>query len=319
MASKKTIKQPILKNYDEMFDKFSSGNDIAITIVDIDILVHFRKHLFKLYTGERMDDLVESIKVNGVLVPIIVRKIKGGHLEILAGHNRTEGSKLAKKTTIPAIILENISDEEAMAIVVETNLIQRSFSDMLHSEKAAVIASHHSKMFLQGKRNDITEQVALLFGETAVTSSQVGTKLRTDEKVGEAYSLSRNTIARYLRIHQLNTPLKIMLDDGKISFIPAVEVSFLPLEEQKLLAEQLDNGFTLDMKKARFLRECSNGSQLDRDSMILILSGKAFQQPDKPRKVNISNALYSQYFSSEQSAKEVDAIVEEALKLYFDR
>jgi len=89
-----------------------------------------------------VDDLVESIRVNGVLIPIIVRKKETGQkstYEILAGHNRTHGSKLAGRETIPAIVLENISDEDALAIVIETNLIQRSFSDMRHSEKAAAI------------------------------------------------------------------------------------------------------------------------------------------------------------------------------------
>ena len=159
--------KPRLKNLDDLFNLNNGVNPLeapvqtindqaphkrAVTIVVIDTLTPFKGHPFHLYEGERLDDMVSSIKANGVLVPIIVRRL-GIKLEILAGHNRINAAKLAGLTEIPAIIFDNISDDDAMVYVVETNLIQRSFSEMKHSEKAAVIALHHSKMFSQGKRN----------------------------------------------------------------------------------------------------------------------------------------------------------------------
>ena len=156
-----------------------------MTFVSIEELTPFRGHLFRLYEGERLDDMVASIKANGVLVPIIIRR-KGRILEILSGHNRVNAARIAEFSVIPAIILEGISDEDAMVYIVETNLIQRSFADMSHSEKAAVIALHHSKMFSQGKRNDILKQLEMLEkphgGAENGTFGQVDQKLYSREK-----------------------------------------------------------------------------------------------------------------------------------------
>jgi len=286
---------------------------------------------FRIYEGERLEDMVESIKTNGVLVPVITRKRAGNDdtIEILAGHNRINAAKIAGMETVPAVVLESISDEEAMVYVVETNLIQRSFSDMTHSEKAAVIAMHHNKMFSQGKRNDILEQLKTLENPTL---TQSGTKLengaestpdtetgqRTTEKIGALYSLSRNTIARYLRVNQLNAPLKLMLDNGKIPFIAAVELSFLTEQEQEWLTECLEGGFTVNNAKAVILRKGSIEGKLNMDTITNILIGQTTTE-SKPRKVKVSGALYDQYFKPEQSAKEVEVIVEEALRQYFER
>lgn len=128
--------------------------------IPIDSLTPFKKHPFRLYTGERLDDMVESIRQHGVLIPIIVRRTDG-ILEILSGHNRTNASKLAGRTTIPAIVHDNLSDADAWVYVIETNLLQRSFADMSHSEKAAVIALHHSKLFSQGKGSRIGQLVIM--------------------------------------------------------------------------------------------------------------------------------------------------------------
>jgi ParB family chromosome partitioning protein len=312
--------KPKLKDFDDLFGEVSSG----VNELDITSLVPFKGHPFSLGSEEGLSDLATSIQTNGVLVPIIVRNNpNGAGYEILAGHRRTEGSKRAGKTKVPAIILSKISDDDAIAIVVETNLIQRSFSDMSYSEKAYVIALHYSKMFSQGKRNDILRKLQYLESSQNIdqenTLSQVETKLRTDEKVGATYSLSRNTIARYLRINKLNDSLKTILDEGKISFIPAVEVSFLTEVEQGLLVEQLNNGLSLDMKKAKKLREYSTEGKLDKEAMISVLSGKVFETVKKSRKINISNDLYSQYFTEKQSAKEVESIVGKALKMYFKK
>ena len=338
MPNKKGIASPKMKNLDELF-KLNEGvnpleqmrpiietqpvNKHGVVYIPIEQLTPFRGHPFRLYEGERLDDMVSSIKANGVLVPVIVRKVDD-ILEILSGHNRVEASKLADKSEVPAIVFEDISDEDAMVYVIETNLIQRSFSDMCHSEKAAVIALHHSKMFSQGKRNDILEQLQMLEKphgyEDDDTSSQVAKKLTTIEKVGEAYSLSKDTVARYLRIHRLNSTLKLSLDNGNIAFMSAVTLSFLKEAEQSLVANCMErNGLSVDMKKADMLRKFSDKGRLDGESVYRILTGADVHKPDRTPSVKVNKTVYAKYFKPNQPAKEVQEIVEKALEMYFEQ
>ena len=164
--------------------KSSLPNKKEVTYELIGQLTPFRSHPFRLYEGERLGDMVESIRVNGVFIPIIVRRINS-ILEILSGHNRVEASRIAGLAEIPTIILENVTDDDALVIVIETNLLQRSFSDMSHSEKAAVLALRHSKMFSQGKRNDILVQLQILDKPHDIrhdeTFGQVGQKINAKD------------------------------------------------------------------------------------------------------------------------------------------
>jgi len=339
-----TKTKPRLKNLDDLFEMNGGVNPLEVTVpiietqahhkrvinfIDIDKLTPYKGHLFRLYEGERLDDMVESIRKNGVLVPVIARRIDD-IIEILAGHNRVNAAKLAGLNEVPVIVLENISDEDARVYVIETNLLQRSFSDMTHSEKAAVLALHHSKMFSQGKRNDIIEQIKMLenpHDETPEnphehrgneTLSQVGKKSRTHEKIGETYSLSINTVARYLRVHTLILEIKIMLDDGDVAFLSAVTLSYLKIEEQTILVDSMErNKLTVDMKKAEILRAFSEKGKLDVESVYKILSGNPTPKPNRTPTVKINKAVYSRYFTPNQSAKEVQETVEKALELYF--
>ena len=291
--------------------------------VNLNLLTPFSKHPFHLYEGERLEDMVESIKTNGVLIPIIVRK-KDGVLEILAGHNRVNASRIAGLVSIPAIILKDITDEEAWIYVIETNLMQRSFADMSHSEKAAVISVQHSKLFSQGKRNDILVELKALENPDAVTeketSPQVGERLHSDKRVGEMYSLSKNTVARYLRVHQLISELKNMLDYGIIAFIPAVTISFLKEREQRDLAQCIEmNKLKVDMKKADILRDYSNQDKLNAEQIYFILNGELVPKTNKTPAIKMSETVYSRYFQPDQPAKEVQNIVEKALEFYFSQ
>ena len=121
-------------------DLFASGSNEVATVENIDInkLHTFKGHPFRLYEGERLDDMVESIKEHGIITPLIVRKMDKEY-EILAGHNRKNAASIAGLTEVPCIVKEEISDELALIYVIETNLMQRSFTDMLPSEKASVL------------------------------------------------------------------------------------------------------------------------------------------------------------------------------------
>ena len=311
-----------LDRYNPIMDK-QPGSIRVINTIHIDKLIPYDGHPFQLYEGERLSDMVASVKANGVLMPVIAREKEDDVLEILAGHNRVNAARIAGIEEIPAIILTDIPDEDAMVYIVETNLIQRSFSDMAHSEKAAVIALHHSKMFSQGKRNDILEQIKMLekpheYKENG-TFNQVGEKFHSGQQIAETYSLSKMTVSRYLRIQHLISELKAKLDNGCIAFIPAVTLSFLKEAEQKLLLDFLEqSNLTVDMKKADMLRKYSEKGKLDEDSIQQILTGAAVYKPNRTPTVKINKTVYAKYFKQNQSAREVQKIVEKALDMYFE-
>jgi len=329
--------KPRLKNLDDLFQLNGGVNpldqDIPIerqgvkrtqSVMAINELTPFRKHPFRLYEGERLNDMVDSIKKSGVLVPVIVRQ-DGSLFEILSGHNRVNAAKLAGLDTVPIILLENISDDVAWVYVIETNLMQRSFSDMAHSEKAAVIALQHSKLFSPGKRTDILTELRMLENpnelEESGTFRQIGEKSHSDEFVASMYGLSSRVVSRYIRIHQLSQVLKDRLDSGSIGFTPSVTLSFLQESEQVDLDKCMGlNNFKVDMKKADVLRQYSEDGKLDEDAIYLVLSGEAVKKP-KPNRtpvVKVNKTVYAKYFRPEQSATDVQRIVEKALDMYFE-
>lgn len=162
------------------------------------------KELIKLYFGEHLEDMVESIRQNGILNPILVQLISSGKYEILSGHNMVKGAKIIGLKHLPAIIKKNLSEDEAEIYVIEINLIQCDFNDLLISEQAHVLKIQHSKMFSQGKRNDIIAELECL--ESGSTSSQIRKKLSGNtslSKIGDEYGMSKNTVARLLRINYL--------------------------------------------------------------------------------------------------------------------
>lgn len=144
-------------------------------------LHHYENHVFQLYEDERKSDMIESIKENGILTPLIVRE-KGVEYEILAGHNRFECGKAAGITEFPCII-KNVDDEEAELIVTVTNLHQRSLSDMSHSQKARAIKTYYNAVKSQGKRNDLLNEMKILI-ETAEKADEINEN-STSRQVGE--------------------------------------------------------------------------------------------------------------------------------------
>lgn len=214
-----------------------------VTLLPIEKIRMFRKHPFHLYEGERLNDMVESIKTNGVLIPTIVRKIEPDGTdcgyEMLSGHNRMNAARIAGLSEIPCIVKENLSDEDAWIYVVETNVLQRSFADMLPSEKAAVLALRYSKMFSQGKRNDIIVELKMLenpqYIEEKSTYGHDVHKSKSRDTVGFEYGLDGRSVARYIRIDKLISPLKQRLDNSEITLTSSVGLSYLTESEQKMV------------------------------------------------------------------------------------
>lgn len=290
----------------------------AVKQIPCEMLHPYHNHRFELYSGERLEDMVESIKENGVLTPIIVQPDDNGY-EILIGHNRWNASKIAGMDSVPAIIKEGLTEDEAEMYVIESNLIQRGFDNLKISEQAAVIAERHSSMFSQGKRNDIIRELKMLDGTEDSTSSLIGTKLESADskkKIGEEYGLGRTSIARLLRVDKLISELKGQLDSGIFGIYAAVEISYLSEITQLDIAELTDT-YSIDMKKAKLLRESAdeNGNVSNAD-IIKILDGKK-DSKDKPQAVKISHDVFSRYFSPEMKKKEIAETVEKALEYYF--
>ena len=281
--------------------------------IPLDMLVPFHNHQFSLYDGERRDDMVESIRKNGVMTPIVCRPNPDGSdtYEILIGHNRWNCSKIAGFETIPAIIKEQLTEDEAQTYVDESNLIQRGFNDLKVSEQARSIARRYSEMFSQGKRNDIINEIKMLNGENSAVTGN------SREKVAEEYGLSRNTIARLVRISKLSDSILGWIDKGQLAVRAGVELSYLLAEEQEKLFEinSVDDNMLMKISEAqaRDLRVLSADGVLDEDEMLKVLSAKK-KKPDK--KVSIDSTLYKKYFAG-LSNDEIADTVAAALDMFF--
>jgi ParB family chromosome partitioning protein len=239
--------------------------------VSIDSLLPYPNHPFAPYEGKRMDDMVESIRDYGVISPIIARPAGGNKLEILSGHNRAEAAKRAGLAEIPAIVKEGLSDGEAALIVTESNLIQRSFADMKHSERAIALKNHLEALKRyngQGKRNDLLN----FLGDE--TYGQDAHKSSSRDEVAKRYALSEKTIRRYVRLAKLPKGLLDKADEGELKFIPAVELSWLSRNELEALTQLLESeGAKISVERAKRLRAESekSGGKLTKEDMRGIL------------------------------------------------
>ncbi len=291
----------------------------AVKQIPCDMLHPYHNHRFELYTGERLEDMVESIRENGVLSPIIVQPIDNGY-EILIGHNRWNASKIAGLSTVPAIVKEGLSEEDAEMYVIESNLMQRGFDNLKISEQAAVIAQRHNEMFSQGKRNDIIRELKILNGEEDETFD--ARRQKSDEAIDTAkslasdYGLCRTSVVQLIRIDKLTDELKQLIDERSIAVRSGVELSFLSEETQRIVAEQAED-FKIDMKIAKQLRSSADeNGDIDTASIVRIITGTAEIKP-KPVSVKISNDIYSKYFTSDMKKKEITETIEKALEMYF--
>ena len=227
-----------------------------VTNIPVEKLKPFPNHPFQVRDDDSMRETVESIKTYGVLQPAIVRPSKDGDYEILSGHRRKRACELAGKKTIPAIVRE-LDDDAAIIFMVDSNL-QRE--NILPSERAAAYKMKMEALKRQGLRTDLT-------------SSQVETKLRSDQKVAEEAGESRAQIQRYIRLTELQPELQQMVDDKKIAFTPAVEISYLKPDEQKMLLDTISSEqATPSLSQAQRLKKLSQSGELTDDSMLSIMS-----------------------------------------------
>ncbi|MDO5518226.1 MAG: ParB N-terminal domain-containing protein [Clostridium sp.] len=297
----------VLKNINDLFQ------DTSIVDLSIAELVSYSEHPFMLYEGDRLDNMVQSIKDLGIINPIIVREYARGLYEILAGHNRVNAAKLAGLEKIPAIIKDNLTDDEAKWIVTESNLMQRSFSDMSYSERAAALYQHHKMLRSQGKRMDLLRVIDDMNDEEAF--GQLDQKIDSREKVGKEFCLAPRTVGRYLRIYKLDDRLKQLLDNDKIAFTVAENISYLKIQEQQLIADIIQSlNIKISNKQAAELKALSKQSEITMEILSEVLCSKEKKVTTKT--IKLESEILEKYFNNE-SKEEIITIIERALEAYY--
>ena len=203
VPQRKTLLSSSLEGMDDLFafptkeEKQTVGikkeGEEGVTEMDFSVMEHLPNHKFKLYTGQRLKDMVESIREFGILEPLIIW-VHEGKNTILSGHNRQNAAQRAGLTRGPVIIRKDLTYEEAVLIATETNLRQRSFADLSPSEKAYSLKQHYDAIKSQGRRNDLIKEIEELINPHEIrknsTSSEIQKKLNAGEKVSEEYGLS---------------------------------------------------------------------------------------------------------------------------------
>lgn len=276
--------------------------------IPCDMLVPYHNHKFTLYIDDRKEDMVQSIKKNGVMQPIVCRPLPDGNYEILIGHNRWQCSQLAGLDTIPAIIKEHMDDETAEEYVNVSNLLQRGFTELKISEQAQVVSSSYFKLFSQGKRTDI---------ENNLKDMENGKPTNSREKVGADYGLSRNTVARLVRIDKLNKQLKNWIDDKQLSIRAGVELSYLSESEQDKITnfysdEEGKMKANISVPQAKHIRELAELNQLDDEELI----NKKQKKKLDVKKISIPLFVYDKYLKN-RNEDEIQRIIEVALERYY--
>ena len=273
----------------------------------------FHDHPFHLYEGERLEDMVASVREHGILNPVIVQEIDGGY-EMLSGHNRMNAAKLVGLKEIPAIVKTDLSEEEAYVYVIETNLMQRSFSDLLISEKAAVLKARYEKESCQGRRNDIIEEIARMEGkELPATCGHGDQRLNTRDMIGKEYELSGSSVGRLLKLNDLIKPFKDMVDRGALYTKVALQLAFLPEEEQDMVFRVMNEEKTkITSEMVANLR--SHSGSLKEAKIKRYLSKNTI----KKKCYKVPARIVEKYFEG-MDPNTVDSIVEQALAAWFGK
>ena len=235
-----------------------------MTNISINKLHEFRDHPYQVLDNEEMNSLIESVQQQGIMTPLIVRPLEGttNEYEIISGHRRFRAAQKAGLAEVPAFI-RPVSRDEAAVMLVDSNLHREH---LLPSEKAFAYKLKYDALKRQGKRTDLT-------------SSQVGTKLRTDKIIAIEAGESRNQIQRYIRLTNLIPELLELMDEGKIAFSVGVELSYLPSEIQQDLFEIIDrDDCTPSYSQAYRLHKAFNSCSLTKEGLELVMSEEKANQ-----------------------------------------
>lgn len=277
-------------------------NEESAMEIDIASIHPFAGHPFKVVDDDKMQDLVESVRENGVITPVLIRPAKNNQYEMISGHRRMHAAELAGLSTIPAIV-RDMTDDEAVIAMVDAN-IQRE--ELLPSEKAFAYKMKLSAMKRQagrpGKNN----------------SSQNGTNLRSDQVLAEEIGVSRNQIQRYIRLTELIPELLNLVDDKKLQFTVAVDISYIDKEIQKWIYEYIrDNGF-IKPNQITALRKQLETETVSQNFMISIFNN-AIAPKKTNRKITLSEKKLTKYFPPEYSQEQMEKVIETLLEEWTKR
>ena len=279
-----------LKGYDDIFSTDQSRTEEQqerVQEIPLSELHPFEGHPFKVVDDEAMMKTVESVRDFGVMTPAIVRPDPNGGYEIISGHRRHRASGLAGKETMP-VIVRNLDDDAAIILMVDANLQRET---ILPSERAFAYKMKLDALKHQGARTDLT-------------SAQVGRKLETADIVAEEAGESRNQVRRYIRLTELIPELLSMVDEKKIAFNPAVELSYLKPEEQKDFLEAMDYAQTTpSLSQAQRLKKFSQEGKCTLDAMCAIMSEEKKGELDR---VTIKNDVLRKYFPKSYTPKQME-------------
>ena len=262
--------------------------------LDVTKLKEFENHPYKVKHDDEMEMLIESIKEHGILSPIIARPLENGEYEIISGHRRLFASKRAGLTEVPALVVEMDRDNAAIALV-DSNLHRDNISP---SEKAFAYKLKMEAMSRQGYRSDLTS------GQLVPKSDDN----RTSAEIGEAYGESYKTVQRYIRLTYLHPKLLEYVDEGRIAFTPAVELSYLnDIEQQDLIQTIESEDCTPSLSQAVRMKKLSQQGLLDDDKILEIMSEEKANQKER---IKIPTEKLRKYFPRDFSASQIeDAII----------
>ena len=264
-------------------------------------LYPFPDNPFQVVEDEMLSELAESIKGFGIVTPIITRpKEDGNGYEVIAGQRRVRASELAGINTVPAFVLP-LDRDRAIITLVDSNL-QRE--NILPSERAFAYKMKSEAMKRQGFRTDLT-------------SSQVGTKLRTDDKVAQGFGVGRMTVQRFIRLTELIPPILQMVDEGKIALTPAVELSFLKKDEQEnLFATMESEEETPSLSQAQRMKTLSQSGRLDMDTIFAIMTEEKGNQKET---LKINTSKLKKYFPKNTTPKQMEDTIIKLLERELQR
>ena len=264
-------------------------------------LYPFPDNPFHVAEDETLSELAESIKEFGIVTPIITRpKEDGERYEVIAGQRRVRASELAGINTVPAFVLP-LDRDRAIITLVDSNL-QRE--NILPSERAFAYKMKSEAMKRQGFRTDLT-------------SSQVVTKLRTDDKVAQGFGVGRMTVQRFIRLTELIPPILQMVDEGKIALTPAVELSFLKKDEQEnLFATMESEEATPSLSQAQRMKQLSQSGRLDMDTIFAIMTEEKGNQKET---LKINTSKLKKYFPKNTTPKQMEETIIKLLERELQR
>ena len=264
-------------------------------------LYPFPDNPFHVAEDETLSELAESIKEFGIVTPIITRpKEDGNGYEVIAGQRRVRASELAGINTVPAFVLP-LDRDRAIITLVDSNL-QRE--NILPSERAFAYKMKSEAMKRQGFRTDLT-------------SSQVVTKLRTDDKVAQGFGVGRMTVQRFIRLTELIPPILRMVDEGKIALTPAVELSFLKKDEQEnLFATMESEDATPSLSQAQRMKSLSQSGRLDMDTIFAIMTEEKGNQKET---LKINTSKLKKYFPKNTTPKQMEETIIKLLERELQR